>query len=118
MQIDEMKERIERISEMEKPENPKFSVSYMAPNEDPTSNFYQYCNGNWIATHPIPEDKIRWGAFMEIAERNRYVLGKILEECAFSERWDDKTIQQLGSFYLSAMDTEKIDELKFEPINL
>ena len=116
MQIDEMKERIERISEMEKPENPKFSVSYMAPNEDPTSNFYQYCNGNWIATHPIPEDKIRWGAFMEIAERNRYVLGKILEECAFSERWVDKTIQQLGSFYLSAMDTEKIDELKFEPI--
>ena len=53
---------------------------------------------------------------MEIAERNRYVLGKILEECAFSERWDNKTIKQLGSFYLSAMDTKKIDELKFEPI--
>ena len=116
MQVDEIKQRIERISDVEKPEFPKFSVNYMAPNEDPVSNFYYYSNGNWIATHPIPEDKIRWGAFMEIAERNRYVLGKILEECAFSERWDNKTIQQLGSFYLSAMDTKKIDELKFKPI--
>ncbi|MEM0134704.1 MAG: M13 family metallopeptidase [Thermoplasmatales archaeon] len=116
MKLEQVRERIERISDKERQEDPKFSVRYMDTSADPLSNFYQYSNGNWIATHPIPEDKIRWGAFMEIAEKNRYVLGKILEECAFSDRWEDRTVQQLGSFYLSAMDTQTIDSLEFKPI--
>ena len=116
MDTEEIRKRIDRIGEDEKPESLKFSVKYMDSSVDPNSNFYKFCNGKWIDTHPIPDDKIQWSAFMELSERNRYVLGKIVEDCAFYDNPDDPIKAQVGAFYLSAMDTLTIERLKFEPI--
>ncbi len=109
--------RIKKISPNEEPENPKFSVNYMDKNVDPLDNFYEYSNGNWIRTHPIPEDKAHWGASSELDERNIYILGKILEKCSLNNtQGEGRMEQQLGDFYISSMDTEKIEELKFRPL--
>ncbi|MCL4333430.1 MAG: M13 family metallopeptidase [Candidatus Thermoplasmatota archaeon] len=116
MNFEDVRGRIEKIAPNEKPDNPRFSVDYMDKSVLPHDSFYTYSNGNWIRTHPIPEDKTQWSAFMELVDKNRYVLGKILEDCAFSDKNDDPISKQLGSFYLSAMDTARIDELKFQSI--
>ncbi len=116
MNLGEIRSRIERINSNEKPEDPKFSVKYMDTSVDPGYDFYKYSNGKWIETHPIPEDKSSWSAFMELVERNRYILGKILEECSLTDHPEDAIKNQVGSFYLSAMDTQTIEKLKFEPI--
>lgn len=116
MEVSEIRNRVERIGEDERPEEPKFSVGYMDASLDPTTDFYRYCSGKWLSSHPVPDDQVRWGAFSELIERNRYVLGKILEECAFSGSPEDPIKTQVGSFYLSAMDTQTIEELGFKPI--
>lgn len=116
MSIREIRGRIGRIREDERPENPKFSIKYMDTSADPGTDFYRYCNGSWIDSHPIPEDEPYWGASAELVERNRYILGKILEECAFEDHPENPIMEQVGAFYISAMDTETIENLKFEPI--
>jgi len=43
-------------------------------------DFYRYANGSWIANHPIPADKSRWGAFIELQERNWFLIHQILDD--------------------------------------
>lgn len=116
MDIGRIRERVKRIGIEEKPENPKFSIEYMDQTADPRTNFYRFCNGSWISSHPIPEDKAQWSASMELVERNRYTLGKILEECSFLDHPGDQIREQVGAFYLSAMDVQTIEHLEYEPI--
>lgn len=105
------------IGDDEKPEDPKFSVEYMDPEVDPAENFYEYSNGKWLKTHPVPSDHSYWGASSELVEKNRYVLGKILERCAQeAEKETDNVRRMIGNFYISAMDVELINQLKFKPI--
>ncbi|MCL4447552.1 MAG: M13 family metallopeptidase [Candidatus Thermoplasmatota archaeon] len=116
MDITQVRNRVERISNNERPEDPKFSVDFMDTSADPGTDFYRYCNGKWMDSHPIPQDKSQWSSFTELLERNRFILGKILEECAFGDHPDDLVKNQVGWFYLSSMDTETIERKRFEPI--
>ncbi len=116
MELSEIRGRVQRISEDERPENPRFSIENMESSVDPIKSFYSYCNGSWIRSHPIPADKVRWGAFAQLVDRNKYILGKILEDCAFVDHPESQLKEQIGSFYLSAMDTKTIERLGFEPI--
>ena len=101
-----------------RPEIPKFSLEYMDPNKNPFVDFYGYACGNWRATHQIPKDKTRWGAFNELIERNTYVLRDILEECSKSTGDSRSSVKDLlGKFYTSAMDETTIEKLGFSPIN-
>ena len=45
-------------------------------------DFYQYACGNWIASHPLPADRSRFGRFTELSERNEKVLLDILQGAA------------------------------------
>ena len=107
---------IEKIDPKERPEEAKFSIHNMDVNEDPMANFYRFANGKWIDTHPIPPDKSSWGGFMELRDRNIYILGKILEKCAL-ESGNKRDIEKMvGDFYVSIMDQKKLEEKKFEPV--
>lgn len=116
MGIEEARSRIYRIREDEKPEIPRFSTQFIDKDVDPLENFFLYSNGNWIRDHPIPPEKPYWGASVELSERNRYILGKILETSALGERNEDPVREMVGKFYLSAMDTETIERLRFTPV--
>ncbi len=108
--------RIYRIKDDEKPVIPKFSTEFMDTSVDPFDDFFLFSNGKWISEHEIPEEKSYWGASVELSEWNRYTLGRILEDSAFG-KWDNDPVRQMvGKFYISAMDTDKIEELKFRPI--
>ena len=116
METGPVRNRIYRIKDDEKPEIPKFSTQYMDLTVDPFEDFFTYSNGKWMKEHPIPPEKSYWGASMELSDWNRYILGKILEESAFND-WDSDPVRQaVGKFYISAMDTENIEELRFRPI--
>ncbi|SIM33138.1 M13 family metallopeptidase [Cuniculiplasma divulgatum] len=107
---------IERIDPKERPEEAKFSIQNMDTNEDPMSNFFRFANGKWIDTHPIPPDKSSWGGFMELRDRNIYILGKILEKCALDDGKKRGIEKMVGDFYISIMDQMKLEEKKFDPI--
>lgn len=110
------KERIYRIGDDEKPEYSRFSIDFIDHGVDPFDDFFHYSNGEWIKTHPIPPEKPFWGSSIELVEWNRYILGKILEDCAMDHYGNDPVCTQIGKYYISAMDTDKLEKLRFQPI--
>ena len=96
---------------------PRFSVEYMDRQADPTTDFYAYANGTWQRTHPIPADRVIWGAFGELRERNVELLGRLLEEArAAAPHAPPGASRQVGVFYQSAMDTDRIEKLGLGPL--
>ena len=117
MKTEDLFERIKPISDDERPEKPVFSTSFLDKSVDPIDDFFTYSCGKWVDTHPIPEDKFMWGATWELIEWNRFILGKILEECAKKSCHEDKALEaQLGKYYISAMDLKLINSLRFKPL--
>jgi putative endopeptidase len=98
------------------PRIPRFSIDYMDKAVDPASDFFHYAAGNWIKANPVPADKSRWGAFIELQERNWFLIHGILDSTGANKDRSDATAQKVGDFFRSAMDTNRLEELGFKPI--
>ena len=83
---------------------------------DACQDFYQYANGGWLATNPVPADRSLWGLFDELQERSRNVQHEILQEAASARAAKGSVRQQLGDFWASGMDERAIERAGFEPI--
>src|SRR6186713_903441 len=78
-------------------------------NIDRTANacvdFYQFANGGWLKSNPLPAAYSRWGSFEELGEKNQAALTKILESAASSSADKPRTYQLLGTYYSNCMDS-------------
>ena len=87
---------------------------------DPTikveQDFYQYATGGWVAKHPIPSDKPRWGTFNVLAENNQTLLKSVLEGLAAKKSPAGSEDQKLGDFYATGMDLQAIDAAGLKPL--
>jgi len=80
-------------------------------------DFYDHAVGGWVKANPVPADKARWGAFDELAERNRFTLKAILEETSARTDWPKGSIQQkVGDFYAAGMDEAAIEKAGARPL--
>src|ERR1041385_4023885 len=99
------------------PPVPGFSISYMDRSVDPAKDFYHFAAGNWLKNNPVPADKARWASFSELAERNWYLIHEILDSAtADTTAPAHSPRREVGDFFASAMDTNRIEKLGFEPI--
>ena len=100
------------------PRVPEFSVDYLDRSVAPGTDFYRFANGTWLKNNPVPADKSRWAAFSELAERNWYLIHEILDAAAAeaSSGTNLTPRQQVGAFYASALDTNRIEALGTQPI--
>ena len=99
------------------PPVPRFSTNYMDLSVDPAKDFYHYADGTWLKNNPVPADKSRWASFMELSDRNWYLIHQILDDAAADTKSPAKSPRrEVGDFFASAMDTNRIEKLKFEPI--
>jgi putative endopeptidase len=81
------------------------------------TDFYQYANGGWLAAHPIPSDRPRWGTFDELRQRNQDDLREILERLAAdTSAADGSEERKLGDFYGACMDEAAIEAKGLAPI--
>ena len=81
----------------------------------PGDNFYLYANGNWIKHNAVPASKTRWGSFDELREESSKRLQALLTDAA-AKAATDPSMQKIGDFYASGMDTVAIESLGYQPI--
>ena len=98
------------------PKVPQFSISYMDRSVSPAVDFYHYADGTWLKDNPVPSDKSRWGASNELDQRNWFLLHTILDHAAAANVPAKTPVQEVGDFYRSAIDTNRLEELGFQPL--
>jgi putative endopeptidase len=100
----------------DEPPVPAFSLAYMDRSVSPAADFYAYADGQWIKDNPVPADKARWASFTQLAERNSYLIHALLEDAAAADNPLGTPRREAGDFYASAMDTNRLEQLRFKPI--
>ncbi len=95
----------------------RFSIKNMDTSVDPKEDFYRFAAGGWLRTHTLPADTPIFGTFYELVEYSLEQLRGIAEECHSGSGARDGSYERMvGDFYMSAMDTERIESLGFSPI--
>ena len=83
----------------------------------PGDDFYDYANGTWIKTNPIPAKNTRWGSFDIIHQDNTDKLLKLLTEVSATPGQPKGSLKQrVGDLYASGMDSIAIEKLGYTPI--
>jgi predicted metalloendopeptidase len=82
---------------------------------EPGIDFYEFANGHWLQTHPIPAAYSSFGEFNEVNDRNQVALHSILEEAANAEDPDPIT-RKVGDFYASGMALGAINAAGINPL--
>ena len=81
------------------------------------TDFYQYADAAWLARHPMPSDRPRWGSFDELRQRNQTDLREILERLAADRTAAEGSDERkLGDFYGACMDEAAIEAKGMAPI--
>src|SRR5689334_3236321 len=91
-------------------------ASAMNKTVDPCVDFYQYACGGWIANHPLPADRSRFGRFAELSEHNERVLLDILQGAAAQIETRKALDRKIGDAYAACLDTATINKKGIEPI--
>jgi putative endopeptidase len=87
-----------------------FDTAGMDRNVDPGDSFYDYANGTWARTTPIPPDRSNYGMFTMLEELSNQRTRAILEEQA------NVPGSKIGDFYASFMDRPQVNGKGFGPI--
>lgn len=92
-------------------------VAGMDTSAQACTDFYQYADGKWLASNPIPSDRPRWGTFDELRQRNQNDLREILERLAADKSAAAGSEERkLGDFYGACMDEAAIEAKGIAPI--
>jgi putative endopeptidase len=101
------------------PKVPRFSVDNMDRTADLSVDFFRFAAGNWVKSNPVPADKSRWGGFDELQDRNWFLLREILGSAAKDAGPSAAATgprRQVGDFFASVMDTNRLEQLRFRPL--
>ena len=98
------------------PRVPRFSIDYMDKSVAPATDFYHYADGAWLKNNPVPADKSRWGGFQELQERNWLLIHAILDTTLADKPEINTPVQKVADFFRSAMDTNRLEQLGFKPL--
>ena len=83
----------------------------------PGDNFYEYVNGGWIKTHPIPPEYSQYGAFTILYEDNQEKLRSLIKKVsAEKDAAKGSVAQKIRDFYNSGMNTASIEKEGINPI--
>ena len=79
-------------------------------------DFYQYSNGGWLKSHPIPGDKSRLNTFDVLNDDNLERLKEIVESARNKHAAKGSNEQKIGDYYALAMDSTRRQKEGITPI--
>jgi putative endopeptidase len=83
---------------------------------DPTNDFFDFANGGWIKSNPIPEEQSSWGIGNLVIEENMKRLREISEKAASVSDKKGSNNQMIGDFWKMGMDSAKIEKDGLAPL--
>ncbi|MGA9342456.1 MAG: M13 family metallopeptidase [Rhodanobacteraceae bacterium] len=95
-----------------------FDVSELDKAISPCVDLNEFVNAKWVAAHPIPPDRTRWGSFDELREKSLDAQHQIVQHAADNAATakSGSIEQKIGWFYKSGMDEAAIDKSGYAPI--
>jgi putative endopeptidase len=93
-----------------------FLAANLDTSVDPAVDFFQYANGGWLATHPIPESESAWGISNVVDDQLYDTLRGLNERAAAATNAPGTDAQKVGDFWHTAMDTALADRLGAQPL--
>jgi len=95
-------------------------LSSLDTSQDPCENFYDFANGGWLRTHPLPADKSSFGKFEALSRRNKQVIQRILESnysmSSSKSSQDTKLLLKLRDFYSSCLNENRLEDRGAVPL--
>jgi len=83
----------------------------------PCDNFYDYANGSWRASNPIPAYMDRWSRRWQAGELNKDQLRKILDEVsAAPPQTKGSPARLIGDFYAACVNVKAVDAAGAAPL--
>ena len=102
----------------EKPDgNAHYSPSEFDSTTTVGDDFYQFTNGGWMKSHPIPGEKSRLNTFDVLNDENLDRLKEIVENAQISDAEEGTNLQKIGDYYALAMDSSQREQLGIKPLN-
>ncbi len=95
-----------------------FSIQNIDPTADPAQDFYRFATGCWLDQAVIPETEGQVSGFIGLYRQvNEQILSLFQNAAADSQDAPRGSVeQQVGDFFSAAMDTQRLDELGFLPL--
>jgi putative endopeptidase len=90
-----------------------FDATGMNPKVAPGSSFYEYANGGWLKTTPIPADKSNYGMFSVLSDRSDERTKEIILGASATPGPEAKKV---ADYYQSFMDEAAIEAKGITPI--
>jgi putative endopeptidase len=84
---------------------------------DPCDDFYEFANGTWRTTHPIPASMPRWSKRWAAGESSKDKLKEILEAAVADKTAPKGSSEQIiGDYYGACMDESRVNARGMEPL--
>lgn len=83
---------------------------------NPADDFFQFVNGKWFKSNPIPGSETNWGIGKIVREEIYNNLKKINQEAAASNAAEGTDTKKIGDFWSTGMDSVKADKLGTQPL--
>lgn len=80
----------------------------------PQDDFWNYVNGRWLKSTPIPADLPNYGAFQMVAERTEQQLRALIQQAG--EAQPGTEARKIGDLYRSFMDEAAIEAAGIQPL--
>ncbi len=82
----------------------------------PGDNFVEYATGAWIKNHPLRDDQVINGAFMDLHDQNQKQIQELILQFATKPQEKGSLGQKIGTLYNQMMDSVRRDKEGFQPI--
>src|ERR1700693_4027289 len=94
-----------------------FDLSNLDRTISPCDDFFQFADGGWVKSHPIPAAYPTWGTFNKLRQDNETALSKILEKAAADKNATaGSNWRKIGDFYASCMDETAVETAGLKPL--